>query len=243
MTTATPETTPCPVCSVTGSLSVALRLTPKPFGSFSLAGVGTKVTATEVPVLACAACGMTRDGWVDGRGVLIVPATHDRWSVDATDRHGIPVGETALVTHPPESCTGRPCVVHHPSDHHMREWPTLYRADRGITERACPHGVGHPDPDDLAYRQTLPCKTFSVGVHGCDGCCTPPELRPYERSIPDMTGLSAAPELGPIGDDMLPTRAAVHELHNRLCLPGAHDPLCNTFRLTVLTVRLLQVAL
>jgi hypothetical protein len=32
-------------------------------------------------------------------------------------------------------------------------------------ERICPHGVGHPDPDDVFATDT---------VHGCDGCCTPP---------------------------------------------------------------------
>ncbi len=55
-------------------------------------------------------------------------------------------------------------VVHAPSDHPMRVFPLNYRADREMTERVCPHGVGHPDPDqDLSDAQ---------GVHGCDGCCT-----------------------------------------------------------------------
>jgi hypothetical protein len=49
----------------------------------------------------------------------------------------------------------------------MKDWPQHYRYDRGMTERICPHGVGHPDPDDRTAN----------GVHGCDGCCTPP--KPY----------------------------------------------------------------
>ncbi len=31
-------------------------------------------------------------------------------------------------------------------------------------ERTCAHGIGHPDPDSLAW---LGCE----GIHGCDGCC------------------------------------------------------------------------
>lgn len=30
-----------------------------------------------------------------------------------------------------------------------------------MMERMCPHGIGHPDPDEI---------TLDV-VHGCDGCC------------------------------------------------------------------------
>ena len=63
--------------------------------------------------------------------------------------------------HPAERCEGQPCVIHHPSDHHMRDWPLNWRQDRGLMERICPHGVGHPDPDDVNPDT----------VHGCDGCC------------------------------------------------------------------------
>jgi hypothetical protein len=71
--------------------------------------------------------------------------------------------------HTPDKCAGRPCVLHNPSDHHMREWPTVYRADRGLMERTCEHGVGHPDPDDLEYHISEGRSYQSV--HGCDGCC------------------------------------------------------------------------
>lgn len=74
---------------------------------------------------------------------------------------------THLIVHAPALCAGRPCVIHAPSDHHMRDWPTSYRYDKNLTERTCPHGVGHPDPDDLAWR---PSQDY-LGVHGCDGCC------------------------------------------------------------------------
>lgn len=86
---------------------------------------------------------------------------------------GIQMGPGYLTTHGPEKCAGRACVIHAPSDHHMREWRTNWRSDRQLMERMCPHGVGHPDPDDLAYQLSIGRK--HAGVHGCDGCCAPPE--------------------------------------------------------------------
>lgn len=71
--------------------------------------------------------------------------------------------------HSPHVCAGRPCVVHAPSNHSMRAFPTHWRRDRGIMERICPHGIGHPDPDDLAYLESV--GRTGEGVHGCDGCC------------------------------------------------------------------------
>jgi len=80
-----------------------------------------------------------------------------------------------LLTHRPDKCQGTHCAVHNPSEHHMRDWPQHYRWDAGITERICQHGIGHPDPDDVGAKGY---------VHGCDGCCTPPEEdSDYEPSI------------------------------------------------------------
>lgn len=61
------------------------------------------------------------------------------------------------------------CVIHNPSDHHMRHWQLHWRSDRGIFERICAHGVGHPDPDQYPYWDAT--HQDSQGVHGCDGCC------------------------------------------------------------------------
>lgn len=72
--------------------------------------------------------------------------------------------------HSPSACAGEFCVIHNPSDHNMRSFPTYWRADRGIMERICPHGVGHPDPDDLVF-QDAHFPNRAAGVHGCDGCC------------------------------------------------------------------------
>jgi hypothetical protein len=35
-------------------------------------------------------------------------------------------------------------------------------------ERICPCGVGHPDPDDAAYRLS---QGDDDTTHGCCGCC------------------------------------------------------------------------
>lgn len=96
------------------------------------------------------------------------------WIVESSAEpdFGEQVGAATLVNvHPPERCAGRACVVHNPSDHHMVGWPLNWRDDRGIMERVCPHGIGHPDPDDLAYRVSI---RRGGDVHGCDGCCATP---------------------------------------------------------------------
>lgn len=68
---------------------------------------------------------------------------------------------TKLRVHDRERCEGEVCIIHNPSDHHMRDWPLIWRDDRGCFERVCSCGVGHPDPDDRNHD----------GVHGCCGCC------------------------------------------------------------------------
>lgn len=72
------------------------------------------------------------------------------------DWHGLRV-------HAASKCAGQWCAVHNPSDHHMKDFPQHFRLDRGIMERTCPHGVGHPDPDDRTQDRT----------HGCceQRCC------------------------------------------------------------------------
>lgn len=74
--------------------------------------------------------------------------------------------------HDESLCQGRACVIHRPSDHHMRRWLLLWREDRRIFERVCPHGVGHPDPDDMDWHGSQ--GRLHEGIHGCDGCCREP---------------------------------------------------------------------
>ena len=72
--------------------------------------------------------------------------------------------------HDRAECAGRGCVIHHPSAHHMRTWPLNWREDLRAMERVCLHGIGHPDPDDLAWQVSQ--GRAHAGIHGCDGCCT-----------------------------------------------------------------------
>lgn len=77
------------------------------------------------------------------------------------------VGGQKIYAHRKRDCYNEYCSIHNHSDHHMKEWPQNWRSDRGIMERICEHGVGHPDPDD-------PCEGVDR-VHGCDGCCISPD--------------------------------------------------------------------
>jgi hypothetical protein len=81
--------------------------------------------------------------------------------------------------HAPELCAGRHCIIHNPSDNHMSKWPKVWRQYKGLFERTCPHGIGHPDVDDVAYH--VSAGTGGNTVHGCDGCCIPPRI-PRQRS-------------------------------------------------------------
>lgn len=79
-----------------------------------------------------------------------------------------------LLVHSKASCKGPNCVIHNPSDHSMKDFPTNWRADRYLMERICPHGIGHPDPDDVAYQMLVTgdrAEKWGLTVHGCDGCC------------------------------------------------------------------------
>ncbi|SNS38373.1 hypothetical protein SAMN04488107_2326 [Geodermatophilus saharensis] len=53
----------------------------------------------------------------------------------------------------------------------MRTWPLVWREAYGFSDRICPHGVGHPDPDDVVALQAAGGATTA---HACDGCCIAP---------------------------------------------------------------------
>lgn len=96
-------------------------------------------------------CGMEDD--------MLVPAAGDMTML-----------ENGVLTrvHSPSACAGRNCWVHNPSPTHMVGWPVTWRADKQTAERLCPHRIGHPDPDDVAYNLRL---GYDVSAHACDGCC------------------------------------------------------------------------
>lgn len=74
------------------------------------------------------------------------------------------LGGERLIVHGQASCEP-PCPVHAPSDHPLAEARLHWRSDRGLWERICVHGTGHPDPDEYA--------SHAYETHGCcaAGCC------------------------------------------------------------------------
>lgn len=82
-------------------------------------------------------------------------------------------GQVLTNTHNKIKCMNEYCTLHNFSDHHMIDWPQNWRPDRKIMERICPHGIGHPDPDDITDDKT----------HGCDGCCALPELSKRRQTM------------------------------------------------------------
>lgn len=79
--------------------------------------------------------------------------------------------------HPKDRCAGEHCPFHNPSQHAMAEEPMVLRRS-GLIERRCPHGIGHPDPDSLAFFIRMYDERGdrengeALAVHGCDGCCS-----------------------------------------------------------------------
>lgn len=94
------------------------------------------------------------------------------WTINGD--HCEPVLDPVLRNvHHPALCTGQPCTIHHPSEHPLRSWALHWRDDRGMFERVCAHGIGHPDPDQVAFweRTMREQDAAAEAVHGCDGCC------------------------------------------------------------------------
>lgn len=75
-----------------------------------------------------------------------------------------------------DDCREHGCTIHNPSEDSEAIGKRFWRADRGIMERQCQHGVGHPDPDSVRFWQREHGDDFASlhSVHGCDGCCSEP---------------------------------------------------------------------
>jgi hypothetical protein len=90
-----------------------------------------------------------------------------------------------VAIHKETQCRGRHCVFHNPSEHSMVDWKMVLRLDKeAIVERICEHGVGHPDPDSLAFFEKI--EKGYLGIHGCDGCCEKAE--PTESTVDSLEG-------------------------------------------------------
>lgn len=70
-----------------------------------------------------------------------------------------------------DDCAAHGCVVHNPTracTANRDNWPYNWRQDRGLMERVCPHGIGHPDPDTAAFNTRQGRE--EQNIHGCCGC-------------------------------------------------------------------------
>lgn len=92
------------------------------------------------------------------------------WVVAIDPVTGDKYGELTNV-HSPRACADAlGCGIHNrPSNHALKDAKMLWRNDRGILERLCEHGVGHPDADSAAYLASI--GRSNDNIHGCDGCC------------------------------------------------------------------------
>ncbi len=101
------------------------------------------------------------DEWPESGGTLAFRDPAGLMRAEGLKRVRLEGGER-IWAHRRRDCIGSPCPIHYRTDHHMRTWPQHWRTDRALMERTCPHGIGHPDPDQ---------RLTDGGVHGCDGCC------------------------------------------------------------------------
>jgi hypothetical protein len=84
----------------------------------------------------------------------------------SVSQHKLENSDTVLYNlHDSSRCAGEYCTIHNMSDHSMRSFPQSWRWDSDIMERICPHGIGHPDPDNPWSNDD------HRWIHGCDGCC------------------------------------------------------------------------
>lgn len=75
----------------------------------------------------------------------------------------------SLLVHNRLLCEGFPCSIHNPLDNPMKDWPLLWRADKGSMERVCPHGIGYPAMEDIMFRERNNLPTISV-FGSCPDC-------------------------------------------------------------------------
>jgi hypothetical protein len=95
-----------------------------------------------------------------------------RWKYDIfTDD-----AEVKWNVHKASVCEGSRCAIHNPSDHPLKNAPIGLRMGsifsskpHGFAERFCPCGIGHSDPDSVAFYDSI--GYYGTDVHGCCGHC------------------------------------------------------------------------
>jgi hypothetical protein len=80
--------------------------------------------------------------------------------------------------HDAGTCLGDHCCVHSPSDHPLNTAPLDWWWEFRHMVRVCEHGVSHPDPDDLMFKQIIgdwltveAISSVHLMKENCDGCC------------------------------------------------------------------------
>lgn len=78
--------------------------------------------------------------------------------------------------HKRATCEGSYCAIHNPSDHPLKNARIVLRQGspfsskpHGFVERFCACGIGHSDPDSVAFYDSI--GYTGTGVHGCCGHC------------------------------------------------------------------------
>ena len=63
------------------------------------------------------------------------------------------LGQTVSV-HSKEKCEGQHCVIHNPSDHPLRRYPTSWDEERKLMYRVIEeHRIKLMDPDEVSYQK------------------------------------------------------------------------------------------
>lgn len=75
--------------------------------------------------------------------------------------------------HSEVDCEGRPCCIHHPSNHPLKDADQIWSDFGKKMIRVCQHGIFHPDVDDIQFRAKSMDDQQLLGytLHTCDGCC------------------------------------------------------------------------
>ncbi|MEV0005959.1 hypothetical protein AB0H28_27240 [Micromonospora sp. NPDC050980] len=80
---------PCPRCGATGSIAIEPILASRPAGTYSIAGVQTKIAAEQKWALTCAACHLRIVGHLEN-------ASYDEDQLSFTDGHFVADGPPDL---------------------------------------------------------------------------------------------------------------------------------------------------
>lgn len=104
-------------------------------------------------------------------------ARHEREKVLLGDDHLL------INVHNRTYCEGDYCAIHRPSEHPLNKMPRKFQD--GLIFRVCRHGVAHPDPDSLAWREGVDgdlLKAVARELHNCCGntCCEVPAIDEHQ---------------------------------------------------------------